>query len=211
MEIRDSGKGFLFACNPVHHASWWTFEDEQSVRDAFWKPGEGDVILDVGCAFGSYLLPALAAGAAKAYAWNPLESELSMMKASLEANGWEERVEIFQTALHASAGFVNPDTAEFRTEEFPGAFPTETLDSYLDKIMSAGKYWMKMDVEGAEVDVLRGASRLIEALKPTVVVECHEFRRAGITGEVEAVLKGHGYRMEACVPYHAVQHALLVP
>jgi len=176
-----------------------------------WHPGPGDTILDVGCAFGSYILPSLAADVAKVYAWNPLKSELDLMRASLEANDWGGRVKIFQMALHAHPGYVNPDTSEFKTEEFPGAFQAKTLDSYLDQIEATGRCWLKMDVEGAEVDVLNGGITLINKLRPTILIEGHEFHRSGITGEVETLLASHGYRTEANEPYHSVRHILLLP
>lgn len=213
METRDSGRGFKFVCDPApnQHPSWWSFTDEQSVRDALWHPAEGDTVLDVGCAYGSYTLPSLASGARHVYAWNPLQSELDVLAMSLEANGWSDRVTAFREAVYSKSGFVNPDTMGFSEVEGPGFFPTRPLDDFLPLMEFTGRCWMKIDVEGVEVEVLRGARALIEAHRPTILVEGHEFKKPGITGEVEALLASQGYRTEANMPYHSVRHALLLP
>lgn len=211
MEIRDSGRGFKFACDPGQHATWFTFQDEQEVRDRYWHPPAGSVILDVGCGFGSYMLPALASGSVRAYGWTPLQNEIDMLRASLLANGWEGSAVLFRSALHGGEGHVNPDTNEFRPDPFPGSYPTVKLDDFAGEMDLSGECWMKLDVEGSEVDVLRGASEIISGRRPVILVEGHEFHRPGITGEVASLLAGHGYRMDSSAPYHGVIHALFLP
>ena len=50
---------------------------------------------------------------------------------------------------------------------------------------------MKMDVEGAELAVLRGAVRVLSEARPAVLCEVYE-RQAG---EVSLLLHEHGYRL----------------
>ena len=47
--------------------------------------------------------------------------------------------------------------------------PTITLDAMLEKL--AAPTFVKIDVEGAEASVLRGASRLLSRVRPTVYIE----------------------------------------
>lgn len=212
MEIRNSADGsFKFACDPGYHATWFTFEDEQVVRDQFWHPPEGSVVLDVGCGFGSYMLPAFAAGAVRAYGWTPLPFEIEVLEKSLDANGWRKAAYLYQMALSKEDGHICPDTGEFRSEPFQGSFQATTLDKFLDKMDLSGECWMKVDVEGAEVDVLEGGAELIRRVRPAILVEGHEFRHAGITGEVIKLLDGWGYRVDGSAPHHGVTHTMFRP
>jgi chemotaxis response regulator CheB len=50
---------------------------------------------------------------------------------------------------------------------------------------------IKLDVEGSEVDVLAGASRLLETRRPAVICETH-----GTNAEVCDLLEAAGYTVE---------------
>jgi hypothetical protein len=52
--------------------------------------------------------------------------------------------------------------------------------------------FVKIDVEGAELSVLRGAERLLASVGPALIVETHE---AAIERECIELLSRHGYRM----------------
>ncbi len=208
------GKPYLIACKNLgsmpQDASWFTYEDEAVVRDRDWTIVEGDVVLDVGCAYGSYVLTALATGAAMVHTWNPNANENNYMRASLELNGWLDKCVIHEDGLWSKTGFLRDTDLEF-TEDVPveAAFPVRTLDSYelgLDKVD-----WLKLDVEGAEVEVLKGAEQLIRKFTPKVVVENHQFKDATIEARVKAFLGNLGYEEVRVVQYHGVSHGLHVP
>jgi len=69
--------------------------------------------------------------------------------------------------------------------------PTVTLDSLLT--VSNQPTFIKIDVEGAEVLVLRGATVILEQIRPTIYVEVGEQSREEIT----ALLKQHDYLLFA--------------
>ena len=75
--------------------------------------------------------------------------------------------------------------------------------------------WMKLDVEGAEVEVLKGAKDLISKFCPKIQVENHVFKRASLYEEVRELLIGGnlGARYEeiSTVQYHSVSHSLYFP
>jgi FkbM family methyltransferase len=67
--------------------------------------------------------------------------------------------------------------------------PTVTLDWLLDQVPAPR--FVKIDVEGAELAVLRGARRLLSTARPVVLCEIFgETRR-----EVDALLGEHGYEL----------------
>ncbi|HEX7095394.1 MAG TPA: FkbM family methyltransferase, partial [Acidimicrobiales bacterium] len=53
--------------------------------------------------------------------------------------------------------------------------------------------FVKVDVEGHELAVLRGAERLLRRDRPTLLVECEERHHPGATAALRAYLEGLGY------------------
>jgi len=206
------GHPFRFAYfldkNIDYGASHGTHMDENEVRDAFWGVGTGDIILDVGCAFGSWLLAGMAAGAAYAYGWDPHQVGLDVLRKSLELNNWQDKVTLSTMGLYDRSGWIDnsidaaPKFYAAQPEELAAetlhmnvqyAFPVVRLDDIVCD-WPEGTYWMKLDVEASELEVLQGGVRFIEKFKPNIVVENHDFKSVGITERVRDFLIGLGYR-----------------
>lgn len=217
MEIRTSifkGKEFKFICDPDSNPSYWCFEDEAAIRDQYWDIQPNDIVFDVGCAYGSYSLPALALGAAHVFAWNPLTSETDLLIESAKLNGFFDRLTIFNGAVYGQTGYLNPDSQLFLPESHAGSFAVRKLDDYLPAISAmikptSGAY-LKMDIEGAEESVLPSAIQLLDLYNPKVMIENHEFKAAGIGNRVRSFMEGIGYRHINTVPYHSVTHSLYI-
>ena len=216
------GAPYKIACANTfpQHPSWYSFEDESSVRDRDWGVGPGQYVMDVGAAYGSYTLTALAAGAEFVWAWSPQgppgeTPEADMMEMSLRENGWADRAKVYRSAVYDRRGLLNVDTQEFFEEGSaePGhsVLRVSTLDGWYDEVQPARVDWMKLDVECAEVEVLRGAAKIIAERRPKILVENHLFKRATVAGEVRALLEGWRYSHVSTVPYHSVSHSLYVP
>jgi FkbM family methyltransferase len=228
LEIRSKvfrGGTFNFACDPNNHASWWSFTDEESVRERWWNVQPGDVVLDCGAAFGSYALPALALGASKVVAWTP-EGHMPYLVASLEANpGWSTRVLAFDSGLWSGPGWLEamegaaaPVFHRLRPESWkttmpPNAFAVTTVDEVLPKVDEIARVdWLKLDVEGAELEVLRGASKTIRRFRPAILCENHLFKDSALQQKCSALIDSFdaGYREVETVAYHSVSHSLYV-
>ncbi len=209
------------------HPTWYSFEDEKDVREAFWNPKEGDIVLDVGACCGSYTLPALAHGA-NVWAWAPGKlhegtREFEILWANVNVNGWNDSMMILDSGLYDKAGYLNVDTQEFR-EHNPMIVnepcrDTEIRVRPLDELVRGQtldtQLWIKIDVEGAEVNVLRGAINTIRKFKPKILVECHLFHRPTIGQEVQTFLLDEvgGYKLSGAIPHPAsnVCHAFFEP
>jgi FkbM family methyltransferase len=212
------GQLFQFVHSDVH-ASWWSFEDEQSVREALWDIKPGDLVLDIGCAYGSYTLPALAAGAAKVICWTPDENELALLRQSLKLNGWEDKCIIKAAGVFGKDGWLEAYTQAFSegpfTQAFTGpqqVFEVHPLEFWKDEIPTDyERVWMKLDVEGAEFDILQGAEQLLQTLNPHVFVENHEFKAPGIGNRIKEFLEGLGWTHIETRPYHSITHSSYAP
>lgn len=234
-QIREKtfkGKTFKFAC--VEHMemdpSWWSFTDEDSVREEFWNVGEGDTVFDIGAAYGSYTMCALALGAQHVFAWSPQSHprdptlrDASLLRESLELNEWGSRCSIYEEGLYSKPGYLNASTQEFiPLEPRPSPPPNETngdiikvrpFADWYDAEFSGkgfrphGKVWVKIDTEGAEPEILKSLLRpLISPCSPNILVENHNFKRASLEQEVRDLVTSWGYREIATRPYYAVSH-----
>ena len=212
---------------PVHrdlyHASWYSFEDESTVRDIMWDIQPGDCIIDVGAAYGSYSLTALASGAERVFAWSPqgevgFPAEREFFAESLARNGWTDKATIYGTGIYDRDGWLNTMTQEFNPIGLPpsyDAIQVSRLDTwYKEQFLPTTnpadfkRFFMKLDVEGAEVEVLKSAGRVLTELHPTIQVENHLFKRSTIEAEVRSLLLSYGYREVMTRPYHSVSHSL---
>ena len=225
MMVKDfefRGLPFKVACCEDYpdHPTWYSFVDEQDVRLRNWGVAPGQVCLDVGASFGSYTAAALASGAAHVYSWCPEgvpngPREADTLHETLALNGWEGRCTIFVNGVYDRDGWFTTNENRFDAEEppnrGPNTIPVRTLDSFHREHALARADWMKLDVEGAEVEVLRGGEKLIRELRPRILVENHVFVRATIADEVRALLESWGYRHVSTVPYHTVSHSLYEP
>ncbi len=225
------GKEYKVQCVEIYsqHPSWFSFEDESCVRDRDWNIKPGDIVLDVGAAYGSYTLTALSQGASKVFAWSPqgepgIKSEREFLQESLKVNEWGNRCMIFRNGVYDKDGWLNARTQEFHYSN-PEISDSDIIcvtriDSWYEEEKkfgstfignTDGKVWMKLDVEGAEVQVLSGAKNFISEIRPKVLVENHLFKDSSIDNRVENILSSHKYRKISDVPYHAVSHAVYFP
>lgn len=200
------------------HASVWSFHDEQVVRDRHWHPKRGEVVFDVGAAFGSYTLPALAAGA-RVVAFEPADFNYELLKTNLRLNPeLERRCLVVRDGLHSDDGWFDPDNSRFVNDSAMRGLTVSEGDQWirvrtLDSFMLARPGiervdWIKMDIEGAELDALQGGWHCINEFKPKLLIECHNQHDPELqTKVVNHVLGlGLGYSVDAH-PHGVVSHA----
>lgn len=194
------------------HASWWSFDDEQSLRDRWWNPRAGDTVLDIGAAFGSYVLPALALGA-RVVAFSPAPFDTKLLEINLGLNPeLKKRCLVARDGLYSKDGWFNPDVCRFSDKPEAGSqwIPVRSLDSFLLERPGIGRVdWMKLDVEGAELEVLKGAEQCLRMYRPRVLVENHEFQVKGIENQVRDYMVGLGIGYVCDGPHQhcAVSHS----
>jgi FkbM family methyltransferase len=188
-------------------ASAGTFEDEHDVRLRHWHFQPGDVVLDVGPAFGSYTFTAAIQGAT-VWALEPCRFCAEVLNANAEVNPDLRRsIVLVENGVHERHGWYDPDADAWHPSRLSPSF---LLVSPLDSLMrSADRVDMiKLDVEGAEAAALKGAEETLRRFKPRLLIEEHEFRRPGVGAECESILKRLGYPApEARVKHHGVFHS----
>jgi FkbM family methyltransferase len=177
------------------------YDDEAEIRDAHWNPQPGDRVIDVGARYGSYTLPALAAGAnVTAVDYN--DEMLSILRNAAALNGFE-KLETMCVMLFDGTPYP-ADLSDQIAEPCP---PHGAQFTTLDEIAAGRVDWIKIDVEGAELGVLRGGIRTLEEHHPRLLIEDHTrvydwAREHRIADRMHELLRGLGYEIES-VPYSA--------
>lgn len=198
------------------HATWWSFYDEQVVRDRHWHISPGDVVLDGGAAFGSYAIPALAMGA-KVICFSPADYDTGLLTENVKCNPeLSSRCLVVRDGLHERDGWFDPDHSVFAVTPVPDTdqhavsqwLRVRSLDSFIAERGIDRIDWLKLDVEGAELAVLKGAVETLRRHRPKLLIECHNFHYPTMEQDVAAFVGslGLGYQGEAH-PHGAVSHA----
>jgi FkbM family methyltransferase len=223
IQVTSRGKVFrVLVSGEAWHPSFWSFLDELETRESWWTINPGDVVADIGADFGSYSLSALAQGAATVYAWSPPFKlpddpiECRTLRRSAELNGWQNRLICFDTGLWSKPGYVTVTDwnklGEWTREaaknpEAVATFPVGTLDDLgLTRLD-----WAKLDVEGAELEILRGAEQTIRACRPRILFENHVHVDLECEAKCRAFLEAMGYRWVGTRQHHAISHTLMIP
>jgi FkbM family methyltransferase len=185
----------------------------------------GDVFVDVGAHWGLYAVDVATRTAPDVaiLACEPVAENLEVLRATLRANQVEERVEVIPAALADFEGEAwmipgNAMTARLARPDAgaggPGRFAvrTVTLDRLLRErpALAGRRLFLKVDAEGAEPAVLRGARATLDAGNvAAIIVEYHPGRERpeALSGMLEA-LRQRGYRL-ARFPHHHMGGALL--
>jgi FkbM family methyltransferase len=159
----------------------------------------GSVIYDIGANVGFYSLLAaeLTDKDGTVYAFEPLPRNISFLRRHIALNKIDN-IEVIECAVSAQAGEgffdLGASTAMGYLAE-SGEILVETVS--LDEMLDAGRLqppdYMKVDVEGAEHCVLKGAMNTLKTQQPTLFLDTHarEAHDAALT-----LLTSLGYTFE---------------
>jgi len=174
----------------------------KQVYERFYKLKEGDIVVDVGANVGMFTVKAaLSVGdKGKVVSIEPIEENFELLKKNVEFHNLVN-VQIIRKALgsrrgkttmlksllsgtHQLKGLKNP---EFPIEEVD--VEVDTLDNIVKELSINKIDLLKIDVEGAELEVLKGAE---ESLKITrnIAMELHDSEK-----EVKRFLEQRGFEV----------------
>lgn len=159
--------------------------------------------IDVGANYGMYTYYA-SRRFARCYSFEPQPYFIETLAGAYR----NANVELFQVALSDRAGTgimrmpvcdrgystINPhNQLEGKVDESDGIESLEVKTCRLDDYGFKQVGFLKVDVEGHELEVLQGAMETIRSSKPVIYVEVEERHRAGSVQSVESLLAGLGY------------------
>jgi FkbM family methyltransferase len=157
----------------------YSYEDELDLlfRDSV---GVDYTLLDCGANFGywSVLVSSAPYGSHKAIAIEPSSQNLAILTNNNKING--NRFEVMKCAIGAARGTARLSGTKHEAFSIVGDasgggenVPVIALDNLLDdgEISSGGKYLIKLDVEGVEIEAIKGGTRLLQG---DSVILCEE-------------------------------------
>lgn len=164
----------------------------------------GDTIIDVGANVGLYTVPlAEKIGPyGRAFAFEPLADNAARLRQNVRSNSLHN-VEVFEMAAGTYDGFgclhIADDVAYASTQAVAAkhatgssiAVPIARLDTVWAQRGAPPVSVMKVDVEGAELDVLQGSERLLGQCHPALLIEAAS---AASCRKVASFLSRFGYR-----------------
>ncbi|MBK7046155.1 MAG: FkbM family methyltransferase [bacterium] len=205
------GRGLRFDVgggNPDFAAGTYEPPVQQALADCL-KPG--DVVLDVGANVGfiAVIAAKLVGPAGRVVAFEPVPENARLVRRNARLNGLS-RLEVVETAVGDRCGSaqlvlarLSGGSALAGTDLPPDAcgeieVPLTTLDAWHAREPATRPALVKIDVEGAELAVLRGAVGLLAAARPMLLLEVDDADAA--LAEAKAAACGafcedHGYRV----------------
>lgn len=168
----------------------WFLGNELDLRDKWWDIKAGEVVFDIGCRYGSWTLPALASGA---YVWaiDPCKESYWALATQLFLNQFNTRC-IHSNFMLGSENKI----AEFNVESNSNGEGEKRLMTTIDSLVKGKVDWIKIDTEGAELDILQGGVRTLTEYSPKLIVEYHDHYKPGSTVKIRELLFSLGYKEE---------------
>ncbi len=169
--------------------------------------GDGDIVLDIGANVGSHTLPLaqLVGGTGKVISFEPTAHAFAKQKTNISLNSTlAQRIDAHQMMLMASASEAMPEAVysswplevaeDLHSEHHGRLMSTQgarlgTLDETLRDLGVDKVDFIKLDVDGNELEVLLGAAATLEQSKPSIMLELAPYVYAENPGNFDRLLK----------------------
>lgn len=179
--LRGRMKGMKWVKGAGAHG-YWLGRYEMVKRLAVEKGVKrGDIFYDIGANVGYFSLLAakLSAPDGRVVAFEPLPRNIAFIQRHIALNKLQERIVVVEAAVsdHSGTAFFDPDisTSKGHIAE-QGQLEVKLV--CLDELVKTGEIplpdVMKIDVEGAEAEVLRGAMHTLQACHPLLYLDTHQ-------------------------------------
>ncbi|HEX8830645.1 MAG TPA: FkbM family methyltransferase [Longimicrobium sp.] len=202
--LQGPSRGLWWTVGSSNHGCWLGSYETRKRRAFEAHLAPGGVVYDVGANVGFYTLVAATkvGPGGRVVAFEPLPENLRYLRGHVRMNGLEQ-VTVFDAALTDVDGVVRFQPGESRAM---GRIADEGLPvraMRLDGLVTSDTIpppdVVKIDVEGAEAAVLRGAREVLSTHAPTVFLATHG---NAVHGECVKILREHGYEVRPLAGAH---------
>lgn len=182
-----------------------------------YKLRRGDVIIDAGAYWGDTTLPfaKMVGRNGKVVALEPIPQICNLLEKNISINGLDN-VTILEEALFDTIGLQKflltdrwyiVDDHEQSERVYP--LKTTTIDNLVKRLKLNKLDFIKMDIEGSEIEAIKGAKETINRFHPSFAVASYHVRDGKQTWEViEPMLKEYGYEVFTEYPSSLTTYAI---
>jgi FkbM family methyltransferase len=188
------------------------FMDQCYTRGGFYRPRVEDVVLDIGANIGVFALWLQSrARGIHVHCFEPASETRGRLERNLAANHLEGSVHVHSYAVTNACGVVSLKQAESsgETSLFPHATTLHEAEEFVRTITLAEAVlltgassidFLKIDVEGSEIEIVEGANSQTWDKIQCVAIEYHDIFREGCRQRVTRVLRQQGFRSIETIP-----------
>ncbi len=187
----------------------------------------GDVIWDIGANIGVYALYAAFRTDITVLAFEPSAQTFAVLVKNIEINELGERVHAYCVALdkstqpgtfhlshtapgHAMHAFGAPENVHGVFQpEFSYSMLAFSVDDFCRIFKVREPDHIKLDVDGNEADILKGAEETLKGVR-SVLVEMVDNNDVVAGGEVAPILENHGFHLDNTFSSHIKRDKLFV-
>lgn len=188
-------RGWKWITGSATHGCWLGTYERESQEVLERRLHGGDVVYDIGANVGFFTLLAAKLGAT-VYAFEPLPRNVALLREHIALN--RAAAHVFDVALSSSSGVARFTAGAHHAAgrlERDGELDVRT--EVLDRLVESGQIpppqAMKIDVEGAEYDVLTGAAEVLTRHRPFILLSTHGY---AVHERCCALLRGFRYEIE---------------
>jgi FkbM family methyltransferase len=193
-------RGMRWMPESMPHGAWLGWLERRQLDEFLRRIEPGTIVWDVGANVGLYTVPS-ARCARAVFAFEPIARNVSYLRRHVVLNGLSN-VHIIEAAVTDHSGYVQMTSGASPSEARIGADGScraraVSLDDWRRHERADFPALIKIDVEGAEHEVLAGAIDTLSAARPVIFVALHgdPQRRACRT-----LLESAGYRITSLEP-----------
>ena len=223
LECKGALEGYRMCVDWSHHRSfaYGTWEPEVlRVVTSTIKPGM--TVVDIGAHIGYYslLFAKLVGPSGRVFCFEPLPENFALLQGNMQLNNLCQ-VATFNQAIFSSNGAITLTVPDDQRNSGNGSayihgggrevhVEAISVDAFCEEVGIRPDI-LKMDVEGAEYEVLMGARKTISQSRPKLLIELHHFDGNLAAHPVPDLLAGWGYEIQWIERWELTSYILALP
>lgn len=171
--------------------------------EKFYKIKPGDIVIDIGAHIGCFTIRASkkVGRDGKVIAIEPQQQNIKILEKNIKENNLENVVVIDKgvwSKKEEKKLFISPNTGGhsfFKRTEHVNLIKTDLLDNILSNLKIDKVNFIKMDIEGAEIEALKGMEKTLEEPLNMAIAAYHQINGQKTYKTIDPILREKGFKI----------------